>query len=76
MKSLFLSLLVSLSVSTGFCQKASLNWFLKSKSCSSVYGTGADKAYTLLKDKPAKEVVVAVIDSGVEVDHEDLKDML
>ena len=76
MKSLFLSLLVSLSVSTGFCQKASLNWFLKSKSCSSVYGTGADKAYTLLKDKTAKEVVVAVIDSGVEVDHEDLKDMI
>ncbi len=28
----------------------------------------------LLKDKPSKTVVVAVIDSGIDVEHEDLKD--
>ena len=40
-----------------------------------VMGTGSDKAYELLlKDKtPRKKVVVAVIDSGVDIEHEDLQ---
>ena len=40
-----------------------------------IMGTGSDKAYELLlKDKkPKKTVVVAVIDSGVDIEHEDLQ---
>jgi len=40
-----------------------------------VMGTGSDKAYELLlKGKsPKKTVVVAVIDSGVDIEHEDLQ---
>ena len=40
-----------------------------------VMGTSSDKAYEfLLKDKtPKKTVVVAVIDSGVDIEHEDLQ---
>lgn len=41
-----------------------------------MFGTGAEAAYELLKGKTANEVIVAVIDSGVEVEHEDLKDVL
>lgn len=37
-------------------------------------GIGTFKAYELLGNKkPAKSIVVAVIDSGIDVDHEDLK---
>jgi subtilisin family serine protease len=43
-----------------------------------VYGTGSNKAITeLLKDKaPKRKTVVAIIDSGVEIDHDDLEGQL
>ena len=38
-------------------------------------GISLNKAYAeFLKDKPTKTVVVAIIDSGVDINHEDLKD--
>ena len=45
-----------------------LNWY-------NGKGTGmqTDKAYQLLKNKKPKAVIVAVIDSGVDIEHEDLK---
>jgi len=57
-------------------QNAPKNWYLRSPKSDKIYGTGAEKAYELLKDKKPNEVIVAVIDSGVEVDHEDLKDVI
>jgi hypothetical protein len=36
-------------------------------------GMYTNKAYKLLKKKKSSEVVVAVIDSGVDIEHEDLK---
>ncbi|MFM7300231.1 MAG: peptidase S8, partial [Crocinitomicaceae bacterium] len=56
--------------------KAPLNWYLNDPKDSKIYGVGADKAYKLLEGKSAKEVIVAVIDSGVETDHPDLKDVI
>ncbi len=39
-----------------------------------VPGMSVDRAYQeIIKNKPGKKVVVAVIDSGIEVDHADLK---
>jgi cell wall-associated protease len=35
-----------------------------------------EKAYTLLQGRPSKTVVVAVVDSGIDVDHEDLKEVI
>jgi cell wall-associated protease len=53
------------------------DWFLKDPETDHVQGVSADKTYqTLLKDKPSKTVTVAVIDSGIDIDHEDLKDIL
>ena len=55
--------------------KAKLNWYLLDPKEDKVFGVGAEKAYRMLKEKGKKseEVVVAVIDSGVETDHPDLK---
>ncbi len=36
-------------------------------------GMSVDKAYDLLKGKKANAIIVGVIDSGVDIDHEDLK---
>ena len=39
-------------------------------------GMSVDKAYEFLKGKKGKTVVVGVIDSGVDIEHEDLKNVL
>jgi hypothetical protein len=57
-------------------QKAPINWYLNSPKQDKMFGTAVDNAYELLKDKKPQQVIVAVIDSGVEVDHEDLKDVI
>ena len=56
--------------------KAPANWYLSNPTDSKVYGVGAEEAYKLLTGKTSKEVIVAVIDSGVETDHPDLKDVI
>ncbi|MGV8945375.1 MAG: S8 family serine peptidase [Lutibacter sp.] len=39
-------------------------------------GMGLDKAYKFLEGKTGVTVIVAVIDSGIDIEHEDLKDVL
>lgn len=50
-------------------------WWLLDASADGVHGTGVERAYEeLLRDKePRRTVVVAIIDSGVDADHEDLQ---
>jgi len=57
-------------------KKTPKNWQLLDPGADKVYGMGVDEAYKLLKDKTPKTIIVAVIDSGVETDHEDLKDVV
>ncbi len=53
------------------------NWFLLDPLTDSVQGVSAEKTYqTLLKNQPSKSVIVAVIDSGIDIDHEDLKSVI
>jgi subtilisin family serine protease len=41
----------------------------------SIPGMSLDKAYDFVKNKQGKTVIVGVIDSGIDVEHEDLKDV-
>lgn len=53
------------------------NWFNLDLEQDGVLGISTEKAYDLLlKDKKSTPVVVAVIDGGVDVHHEDLKDII
>jgi cell wall-associated protease len=53
------------------------DWFLRDPETEKLQGTSTEKTYeTLLKGKPSKKVRVAVIDSGIDVNHEDLKDVI
>ena len=53
------------------------NWFLLDPETDLVQGVSAERAYnTLLKGRPSRTVIVAVIDSGIDVLHEDLKDVI
>jgi subtilisin family serine protease len=83
MRKMMIALSLLLSTGISIAQKtkevkpnAPLNWYLNDPKKGKVYGVGAEKAYELLKGKTAKEIIVAVIDSGVETDHPDLKDVI
>ena len=53
------------------------NWFNLDLSKDGVPGVSTERTYQeLLKGKKSKTVVVAVLDSGVDYEHEDLKDIM
>jgi subtilisin family serine protease len=76
-KLLIISLLCVLSL-TSFCQetKTHANWQLLDPQNDKIYGAGVEKAYQLLKGRTPKEVIVAVIDGGVDINHEDLQGVI
>ncbi len=51
-------------------------WHLLDPESHQVQGISIDKAYEQLQGRPAVPVTVAIIDSGIDIDHEDLKDVL
>ena len=51
-------------------------WFQQDSSADLVDGISLEKAYQLLKGKKSTPTIVAVIDTGVDTTHEDLKKIL
>jgi cell wall-associated protease len=49
------------------------NWQNKDLQKDSLFGISTEKAYTLLQGKTPQQVIVAVIDAGVDTLHEDLQ---
>ncbi|HEX6333153.1 MAG TPA: S8 family peptidase [Flavisolibacter sp.] len=67
----------SISVSAQTSKKTvPKGWHLLDKTDSGFYGISLDKAYELVKGKQGRTVIVAVIDSGIDTTHEDLRPVL
>ena len=56
------------STATAQVDKKVLNWYNSSKT-----GMSTDKAYKKLKNITPETVIVAIIDSGIDIEHEDLQ---
>lgn len=56
--------------------KPPANWFNLDYKADGVMGISTEKAYGLLEGVRSTPVIVAVIDGGVDVQHEDLRDVL
>ncbi|HRI79235.1 MAG TPA: S8 family serine peptidase, partial [Cyclobacteriaceae bacterium] len=53
------------------------DWFLKDPQKDHVLGVSAELTYdSLLKGLPSRTIIVAVVDSGIDITHEDLKDVI
>lgn len=65
----------AITAATHSVTEATNDWHLRSPYSSAYYGTEVERAYReLLADKtPKEEVIVAIIDSGTDIEHEDLK---
>ncbi len=79
MRSVFLavSLLATLCLTAQTAvTEAPDNWWDLDRTDDNFPGVSADKAIAYLTGKKAEPVVVAVIDSGVDIEHEDLADVI
>jgi subtilisin family serine protease len=78
-KLLIIVIAIVISAIEGFTQTDTSNiyhnWFNKSPITDQIYGAEIDRAYEqILKDKTPSTIIVAVIDGGIDITHEDLKD--
>lgn len=75
-------LMLTVFFNVGYAQETAVTptkgWHLEDKSSSGVYGIGLERAFKelLLNKIPQKKIIVAVIDSGIDTTHEDLKPVL
>ena len=52
------------------------NWSHLDPTKDSIAGISLNQAYELLKGRTSQPVIVGIIDSGVDIEHEDLKDII
>lgn len=72
--------LILSSVTASFPQSSHnppTDWFLRDPGTDHLQGMSVEKAYSiLLKDRPSRTIIVAVVDTGVDIEHEDLKSVI
>lgn len=70
--------LIIFSTTSSYAQLVPKNWYHLDVEQDSFYGISLQKAYQFLQQKKivAKPIVVAVLDSGIDTLHEDLKNIL
>ncbi len=59
-----------------FGQASNPGWHLQDPEKNFLQGISADRAYQKLEGRPSTPVVVAIIDSGIDINHEDLKSVV
>lgn len=71
-------LIISIITSTLWAQQeAPKNWYHGDKTAETPFNIGTESVYkNILKGKQGAPVIVAVIDSGVDIEHEDLVDAI
>ncbi len=52
------------------------DWFLRDPEQDQLQGVSVTKVYETLAGQPSRTVIVAVVDSGVDIEHEDLKSVI
>lgn len=78
---IFLAFLIAINIKV-FAQDKNVilpkNWFNLDLATSGWFGISTEKAYNelLINKKPKAKIIVAVIDGGTDINHEDLKDVL
>ena len=73
----FASIKSNLVAQTEQFQNPPRDWFLKEFETDHLPGLSIERMYSeLLQGRTSKTVVVAVIDTGVDIDHEDLKEVI
>jgi subtilisin family serine protease len=74
---LVLSLIGGLTAQNKKSKNKLLNWYNKDLKSDKIYGVSTDKVYKeLLKDKTSTPVIVAIVDGGTDINHEDLKGII
>ncbi len=75
-KGLIMGLMVMFTISLQ-AQEPPKNWFNLDPVTDQFNGVSTEKAYAeLLAGKTSQKVIVAVIDSGIDIEHEDLRDVV
>jgi len=57
-------------------KSAPASWWMLDPESDKVPGISTEKAYKFLEGRPSQTVTVAVIDSGIDIEHEDLRDII
>ncbi len=68
-------MLITLMIGS-ICSFGQQNWHFQDYTDDGYAGISLHKAYTLLKDRKPKPVIVAILDSGVDTTNEDIKHFL